>query len=171
MPYSDPAFDDILCQWLKRTVPTNKLLLDVGAGAGKFAKILPEYTFDAVEPFKPYHEQFQLQALYRNLYTKTIQQFLMEHDVCGYACVILGDILEHLTIEHAYTVLQTLFDADVHILVKVPYLYPQKGSEENSMEEHLQPELTHKLMQERYPQLRVLVMNDSFGVYIRKDAL
>jgi hypothetical protein len=180
MPFSSPHFDDILCSWIRSNISLTGRLLDVGAGAGKFRDLLPDYEMDAVESWEPYLAEFQLEGRYGRVWSMTIQEFLEDHqswDIVDWACVILGDVLEHLSVVDSKKVIHKLYQSRVPFVIKVPFLYAQIITPElvaaypmiagNALENHLQPDLTYEVMQQRYPQLKPLVTDTSFGVYVR----
>ena len=87
--------------------------------------------------------------------------------------IIMGDVLEHVTPEEARQVLNTVEEMTEYLLVAVPYLYPQY-CENNHWENHLQPDLTLEVMQERYPELNLinLCIDDDepfYGYYLWRN--
>ena len=55
------------------------------------------------------------------------------------------------------------------MIVAVPYELEQGIEEDNIYEIHKQPDLTPKIMEERYPMLKLLYKNDIYGYYIKGD--
>jgi hypothetical protein len=108
--------------------------------------------------------------------------------ITDYDLIIMGDTLEHLSIVDAQYVIQNALQHCKYLLITVPFEYEQGPIEDNSFEEHLQPDLNFETMQERYPQLELLLYIESNkyavycqdqqrpyllknGVYIAKGAL
>jgi len=99
---------------------------------------------------------------YDNVYLGSIVDF----DISKYDCIILGDILEHINIKDAKKLVTKIHNLNKKCLVAVPYEMEQGEYEGNKYEEHLQPDLTPKIMTERYPQLKLLIGNERYGYYI-----
>ena len=97
MPYSYTTFDATIRQHLVALNP--KSILDMGAGAGKYGKllrdVLPECRIDAVEGSPEVVEQFSLKTIYNTVHTMSIEKYLDECSSNSYDVVILGDVLEH----------------------------------------------------------------------------
>jgi 2-polyprenyl-3-methyl-5-hydroxy-6-metoxy-1,4-benzoquinol methylase len=162
MPESPTVFDSDIQLWFRGHVEAGAEILDVGPGIGKYARLLRagHPNLDAVEIFAPYVEMFGLRALYRSVFIGDVRTF----DLTPYSMVIIGDVLEHLSIGDARAVLARCRRA----LVQVPYLYPQGTIYDNPAETHLQPDLTEKVMAERYPELTPLfVYQGVLGVYTK----
>lgn len=146
-----------------RTIIENMLtpsesILDVGAGKGKYRLLLPEYSWvDAVEVWEPYIRGFRLREMYRSVYDRDIVEVAEEFNLAGvkYDAVIMGDVLEHLTVNDAMKTLHHLRNVTDCVLVIVPYEYEQGEEHGNPYQEHKQPDLTVENMHERYPNLRL----------------
>lgn len=167
MPYSNGLLDKEICQYISNKYNDVKIL-DVGPGAGKWGHFLNAYhEIDAVEVFKPYIRQFNLEDIYDNVFNDNI----VNQDVTGYDIVIMGDVLEHLSIEDAKKVVQKVTSSCEEIIVVVPYSFEQKSCYENKYEEHIQNDLTKELMEERYPELKFMGEVDvarGIGWYVKK---
>ena len=92
----------------------------------------------------------------------------MDFNFDSYDCIIMGDILEHLTIKDAQKILNRITKNKQKCLVAVPYTMEQEEEEGNIYETHLQPDLTPENMLERYKQLKFLIGNNKYGYYINK---
>lgn len=146
-----------IAELVRANVSGDQPILDVGAGWGKYSLLLPEYTMDAVEAWEPYVGQNDLTSLYARVFVTDIQDFTYPH---RYGAVIFGDVLEHISVEGAQRVIELACDNADHVFVAVPFLMPQDECDGNHHEEHLQADLTAKLMAKRYPQLQFY---DSFS--------
>jgi hypothetical protein len=136
--------------------------LDVGAGSGKFGTMLGKgWAVDAVEIHGPNIERFGLRDLYREVFETDILDFLLGN----YDVVILGDVLEHLSIGDAQELLRRLGHA--FVLVAVPFNYEQGSVGGNEHERHQQPDLTHESFEEHYPGFRCLGRLPFYGVYAK----
>jgi Methyltransferase domain len=166
LPYSYTDFDNDLRERILAAYPSPATrILDVGAGAGKMRELLSDYrNMDAVEVWGPTVDRFKLRRRYRKVYQADIRQL----DVFSeYDLVLLGDVLEHLTVGEAHDVLGRCERAEVAVVVCVPYGYEQGEVDGNPHEAHRQPDLTHAVFMERYPGFRTLLRNSRYGVYAR----
>lgn len=57
----------------------------------------------------------------------------------------MGDVIEHLSIEDAKTVLDRLMPLCEEIVVAVPYEYKQESYDDNIFQAHKQPDLTPQI--------------------------
>lgn len=164
MPYSYDYFKvDVVNHIIKKFPHTTKIL-DVGAGSGKYGSML-RYNFnhiDAIEIFEPYIDHFNLKSIYNNVYNDNIIGF----DIADYDYIIMGDILEHLTIGDAKELIKKITHNGKKCLVAIPYTMEQGEVNGNIYETHLQPDLTQENFLFRYPMMKPLYMNESYGYYI-----
>ena len=153
-----------VCQWIRRTVPLNSSILDVGACDGKWRGLLQEYpNMDAVEVYKPNADK--IKPMYRNVFHSDIRDFQYE----WYDFIILGDIIEHLNVEDAQAVLKYAEEHSDNMLIVVPYKYEQDALYGNPAEIHLQPDLTPEIFKERYPGYKILLQPvENYCYYVRK---
>lgn len=162
MPFSNPDFKKEIKEHFYNTFKyyKNIRILDIGAGAGTYAHLLaPDYKMDGVEIFEPYITQYNLRALYNNIYSVDIRDF----NLSNYDYFIMGDVLEHLSYEDSVKLLNRI--KDKKYMVAVPYLYPQGTCYGNVHETHLQPDLTEEIVVQRY-NLKKLFGNNSYGYFI-----
>ena len=168
MPNSYTFFKPEIKQWFKDNVPTSKRILDVGPGQGTYSDLLRElgYRMDAVEVWAPYVDEFNLRAKYDNVYIGNIMDF----DIKDYDFVILGDVLEHLSVEDAKFLISKLEFYPKDYLIAIPYMMEQDGEEYgNVYETHLQPDLTPEVMATRYAGIFPLYTNQWYGYYINNN--
>lgn len=140
-----------VCAWVREWFPRDAEILDVGACDGNWRRLLPEYpNMDAVEAFAP-----NLGRLdgYRQVFHADIRGFAYE----WYDLVIFGDVIEHLTVEQAKAVLAYAKPRCSDMIVAVPFLYRQDAIYGNPYEVHIQDDLTPELVEQRYPELEVLL--------------
>ena len=163
MPYSYDYFKIDVCKHIIKKLPQQSKILDVGAGSGKYGSML-RYNFyiDALEIFEPYIEQFQLKEIYNNVYNDNIIGF----DILQYDYIIMGDILEHLSIKDAKELIKKITHSGKKCLVAIPYKMEQGEVNGNIYETHLQPDLTHEVFLFRYPMMKELYRNFEYGYYI-----
>jgi cyclopropane fatty-acyl-phospholipid synthase-like methyltransferase len=144
-------------------------ILDVGPGAGYWGRVLAGAGFvnvDAVEVWAPYIQEFGLQELYRRVDVADIRRYRPPYN---YRLAILGDVLEHLSVEDAKRTLAWMREWGRMILVSVPWHYPQGPEHGNPYEEHVQADLSPEKMAERYPSLRVVFLGANLGVYVEGE--
>ena len=147
----------------QRFDPSASVLLDVGAGWGKYRDLLPEYEMDAVEVWRPYITAERLHDRYR----KVIEADIADVRLDRYDAAILGDVFEHLPIRKAALVLERLERRCDELYVAVPFTYEQEMVNHNPFEIHHQTDLTPDVMADRYPTLRPIALDDSKGLYVK----
>jgi 16S rRNA A1518/A1519 N6-dimethyltransferase RsmA/KsgA/DIM1 with predicted DNA glycosylase/AP lyase activity len=89
MPFSTPVFKQETFDYLVNKFNPSSTILDVGAGAGYYSKLL-KGTFpnmDAIEIFEPYIRQYQLRLKYNNVWNENILTFEFDH----YDIIYFGD--------------------------------------------------------------------------------
>lgn len=148
--------------------PDETPILDVGAGQGKYARLLPEYPdIDAVEVWEPSVERYGLWDLYRVVWPFDVLELVSnqfwQNRPDRYRFAILGDVLEHLKAEEAEKTLRYLRRRCDEIIVVVPYLYPQGAEDGNEHQRHLQDDLTPEVMAVRYPDLKLIALETRDG--------
>jgi hypothetical protein len=164
VPTSFGAFKSEIKDYILSNFNTGVTILDVGAGCGTYSNILSEYeNIDAVEIYEPYIKKYKLKTKYRKVYTTNIIDFNFDY----YDIIIMGDILEHLTIEDAQNLINKLYDKCKQLIISVPFLMKQFGLE-NKNEDHIQDDLTEEIMVRRYPNLQKNWSNNTIGVYFKK---
>jgi len=163
MPYSYGYYKNEIKQHLLSSIGVHSKILDVGAGCGTYAILLsPEYqNIDAIEIFEDYVERFKLHDLYNHVYIADILDFNFD----SYDYIILGDVLEHMSVADAQMILEKINQNEQKCLVAIPYMFEQGESNGNVFETHLQPDLTHEVFMQRYPCMRLLYRNEQYGYY------
>ena len=154
---------DEVCAWIRAHFPPESRVLDVGACDGKWRRLLPEYTMDAVEIFKPYAEKLEG---YRNVFAVDICCLMYQHDV--YDLIIFGDVIEHLNVEDAKAAIEYAWNRCKDMIVAVPYMYSQGEVDGNPWQAHIQSDLTPERFDKRYPGFEPLWRNDTYCYYHKK---
>lgn len=97
----------------------NQTVLDVGAGEGKWGKLLRGKVerIDGIEVWKPYIGRYQLHKLYDSLYNVDLREFTFDKK---YTTVILGDVLEHLSKDQAISFIDKLKANVERIFLTIP---------------------------------------------------
>lgn len=131
MPYSAGEGKD----WIIGRIAPGAVVLDVGTGAGTYAKLLPGRDMYGIEIFEPYVDRFGLASLYRRLYVGDARTL----DYPRVDVVILGDVLEHVVKAEALGVWAKARDAArVAVFLSLPiYGYEQGEVAGNRHEAHL----------------------------------
>lgn len=143
---------DKVCEWIREHFPADAEVLDVGACDGNMHQWLPEYkNMDAVEIWTPSAEA--IKPLYREVFNANMVGLKIKK----YDLIIMGDFIEHLSVEDAQKVIKYCKTRCTDMVVAVPFLYPQGEMYGNPYEEHLQPDLTAEVFAERYPGFEVLL--------------
>lgn len=167
MPHSYPFGKTEAIEFIKKNTTLESKILDVGPGIGTYSTLLKPfgYAIDCIEIYEGYIDAYDLKSKYKNCIIGNIVEF----DVSDYDFVILGDVLEHLTVDDANLVLSKCKNS----LVAVPYLCPQGGVDFfhnehhliNPYEKHHQADLTPLVMLTRYPNLGLVWSNHLYGYY------
>ena len=124
-------------------------ILDVGACDGKWAQLLRSAGYagrlDACEAFKP--NAARILELYDDVFVGDIRRYEYGN---GYDVAIFGDVIEHMDVEAATSVLFYASHNCGEVIVGVPFLYPQGEIYGNPYERHIQDDLTPEIFKERY---------------------
>jgi len=149
---------------LKERFPVRSTCLDIGPCDGKWFKLLGDhFIMDAVEAWKPYIVKYKLNDKYRKITHASIVDF----DDFDYDVVVMGDVLEHLTVEDGQKVIKKVYPRCKEFVVAVPFLLKQDAIHGNPYEIHVQPDLTPELFEKRYPGFKALWQNHKYAYYIK----
>lgn len=116
----------------------HKKILDVGAGAGYYGRILSDLhaKIDAVEIWPESVEHLKQSGWYSWVAELDIRDYKYEDGI--YDIVIFGDILEHLSLEDALAVFNYAIEHAHTVIVSIPNSnYPQEALYGNDHERHL----------------------------------
>ncbi len=154
--------------WIYSHFDNDSKILDVGAGSATYWLLLNgneiHYkNMDAVEVYTPNIIDHKLNEKYKAVYNRNIIDFEYE----PYDLIIFGDVLEHMSVEDAQKVLNYAYQNCKNFIVAVPYCYYQDANE-NAYEKHIQYDLTHEKVLERYPMLKLIYGDSNYGYYIKK---
>jgi 2-polyprenyl-3-methyl-5-hydroxy-6-metoxy-1,4-benzoquinol methylase len=175
MPYSYSKFKQEIKDHIHSTLIgesltnfglTKNLILDVGAGSGTYGLLLNHYypsNIHAIEIHEPNVHQFKLLDIYARVYVCNVLDFQF---LDNYNYYIFGDVIEHMTVADAQSIIKRITNNKKKCLVAVPYMYEQGEYEGNIYEIHLQPDLTKEIFLERYPEMNFLMGDDSYGYFI-----
>lgn len=169
MPISNTILKNDVRVYFEKNINTNSKILDVGAGVGTYSKLLRDlgYKMDCIEVWLPYVTQYKLNELYDNVIIGNI----MNYNMRNYDVIIMGDVLEHLSIDDSLKLMDSIESNNQVCLVAVPYLHEQGEYYGNKYEIHKQSDLTNEIVLNRYKNLRLLFKSDcyQYGYYINRD--
>ena len=169
MPISFDFYKDVVKDWILQNISNDLYILDIGPGIGTYSDLIRShgYKMDAVEIWQPYIDKYELKNKYDNVYNEDILNKTVEF-IEQYDFFILGDVLEHLSVENGQNFIKLLQSKNKKYLIAIPYSLEQGEYEGNVYETHLQPDLTPEIMSIRYPELKFLCGNEFYGYYINK---
>lgn len=136
MPFSDAEGKPWSLDRVKAYDPSS--VLDIGPGQGTYSMLMRQHTdqwctWDAVEIWEAYVAQFNLTAKYNDVRIADVRD--LEAMDFAYDLVIFGDVLEHMYVREAVSVINT---AKVHagaILVSLPIVESIQGAYEGNVHE------------------------------------
>lgn len=168
MPGSYPDGKDEIKEYVYNNFPKETKILDVGPGRGIYGILLREkFTIDCVEIFPRYITDYGLNQIYNEVFVGNILNF----DYSKYDLIIMGDVLEHLSLKDAQKLIDDICEKNIKVIVAVPYNYEQGEWEGNIYETHLQPDLTTENMKDKYPNLSILFNYPHYGYYINTNVM
>jgi glycosyltransferase involved in cell wall biosynthesis len=133
MPFSSERGKSAIRQIVKR-IP-HATMLDVGCGSGTYALMFDDADITGVEIWEPYVDKYKLETIYDKLIVANIIEWEPEDH---YDVAIAGDILEHMTIEDAASVVKKLRNCADTVIVSIPIgHYPQDEWGGNPYERHI----------------------------------
>jgi hypothetical protein len=138
VPYSKHVFDEAIEEILRALRPAS--VLDVGAGAGKYAAIVrracPGARIVAVERDETYIPRFGLAEKYDEVLTVDAMSLMADVDR-DYDVVILGDVIEHLRKSDGIDLLNFLVYRARKIIVVFPLRNRQGAVDGHVHEAHI----------------------------------
>ncbi len=164
MPHSSSEGKGWLAGRIAQLEPV--LILDVGVGAGAYARmlraILPNSWYMGVEIWEPYVQRFALRDLYNHLIigdARTVD--LPPADV-----VILGDVIEHIPADDAVALwARCRAVARRGVFLSLPIVHWPQGPEEgNPHEEHV-AHWSHPEVLDRFDGIGEHRVGQQIGVY------
>jgi hypothetical protein len=167
MPISSREGKDWTLAKVRALAPDS--LLDVGAGAGTYAKLLKDdrpARMVAVEVFEPYVEKYGLAELYDEVLLGDAREIaLPPADV-----VVLGDVAEHMSVEEAQDLwARASASAARAVYLSIPIVhYPQGALEHNDHEVHVVDDWDHDKVMASFEGITDHFRGDVVGVYERR---
>lgn len=165
-PWLDSAFERVVLA--ANASGRTRRVLDVGAGCGTYVDRWRGMTYaptwwTGVEVHRPYVTEYRLHEKYDALIladVRTAVEHLGRHDV-----VILGDVLEHMPLEHAAALWRVLRRRARHLLVSLPIIPMEQGAwGGNEHERHLTT-WDHAMVLAQLPGITAWEVGERIGVY------
>lgn len=168
MPISHNILKSDVRVYFEKYVNINSKILDIGAGIGTYSTLLRDmgYSMDCMEVWLPYVVEYKLNELYDNVIIGNV----MTYDISNYDVIIMGDILEHLSVQESLLLMNIIERNKQLCLVAVPYQMEQGEYYGNKYEIHKQSDLTNGVMLSRYKNLNLLFKSDcyQYGYYVNR---
>ncbi len=158
MPGSAEEGRDLMFSWIFDKMPAS--VLDIGVGCGTYGKVLreldPKPWLIGVEAWLPYVDRFGLTEIYDELVVADVRELFTgrwRYRWPRVDVVILGDVLEHMTVNEARKVwAQACVMARKAVYLSIPIIhYPQGHEEGNPFEEHIVDDWSHERVIDTFP--------------------
>ena len=167
MPISSSEGKDWTRQKLRDLAPES--LLDVGAGAGTYARLVAEQRparMVALEVFEPYVERYGL----RELYDEVLVGDARTTELPAADVVVMGDVAEHMSVEEAQDLWRRAGEAALRaVYMSIPIVhYPQGELEHNHHEVHVVDDWDHDKVMAAFPGITDCFRGQVVGVYERR---
>lgn len=169
MPFSTPIFKQQTKEYIETFFDKSWNILDVGAGCGTYADMLVPMGFDridAIEIYQPYIEQYSLKTKYKNVYCDNIISSNM--DLSRYDAVLLGDVIEHMSIKDSLTVLEKI-ESSKQIIIGIPFNAPQGEHYGNIYETHIQDKLNNQDFLNLYRSFDIFCLRYDYAIYVKNS--
>lgn len=144
-------------------------VLDIGAGCGTYAKLLPDSHVTGIEIWEPYVERFDLKNIYKELIiqdARTVDYDAFER----FDVALAGDVLEHMTEDEAKELVAKLREIADTVIVSIPIgHYPQPEFEGNPHEAHVVDNWTQERFYEVFGKPTWGAIDGEIGVYCWSD--
>jgi trans-aconitate methyltransferase len=138
MPGSFPVFDELMRHALAWIDPRSAL--DVGAGAGKYGRLLreiaPACETTGVEVDQTYIERFALRDVYTRIEVCDVTGWWQQSEQLTFDLVILGDCLQIMTKSAGADLLNAMVYRCGWLIVLVPEFVVQGAADTNRNEVH-----------------------------------
>lgn len=137
MPHSDMQGKDAARTWYEQITP--RTVVDVGAGAGTYARLLRGPQTDhwtAIEAWGPYLAQFDLESLYDQIVVADARH--LPPTAFDADLTIAGDVIEHMPRADAVALLDAIRAHTTNLIVSIPVLHlDQDAVYGNPFERHV----------------------------------
>jgi len=162
MPFSSDSGKHHIRRILSR-IPHAKML-DIGPGFGTYAKMFPHAEWTGVEIWEPYIEKYGLASFYKHLHIADAREWEPTEQ---YDVAFAGDVLEHMTVEEAKSLLAKLRGCAQTVIVSIPIgHYPQDEWEGNPYERHVTDNWTDEAFREAFGEPTWSSIDREIGIYV-----
>jgi trans-aconitate methyltransferase len=138
MPFSDTAFDSHVKSFIQEN--NYRSYLDVGAGAGKYGKLIkgihPAATVEAIEIEEKYVAKYALDQVYDKVYNTDVNSFIDNYVDKHYDVCIIGDCIEHLKKSDGINLVEFLIYRTAFIIIVFPTKFVQYSWNGHKHEAH-----------------------------------
>ncbi len=134
--------------------------LDLGCGRGTYSRLIEKPCYRVGVDAMDYREKFELDKWYDKFVQHDIRDTAFLKTLGKYDLIIAGDVLEHMTVEEARKVIDTIKEMAEVVIIALPFEYPQYRKN-NHWENHVQDDLTPALVKERYPEFVTISLHRS----------
>jgi hypothetical protein len=140
MPYSSEEGKDFVKAYFGGMRDLH-YVVDIGPGAGTYFNLLDPHLavtwWTAIEVWAPYIDQFNLREKYNEIILA--DAYWVDWDKIGNPdLTILGDVLEHMSLDRASSVLEAAVRSSRYVIVASPIIhYPQGAEMGNHWETHV----------------------------------
>jgi len=164
MPYSSDNGKKSVDYIVGKVKP--KTALDIGCGAGTYAKRYPTLHWTGVEIWEPYVEKFGLNGLYSKLLVEDAREVDFS-DLGHFDIAFAGDVLEHMSKDEAKALLEKLRVVSDTVVVSVPLgHYPQEEFEGNPYEKHVVDDWSDEEVRSVFGEPTWTRIEGEIGVYV-----
>lgn len=130
MPTSRKTFEVDVLTFLSELDPPAKRFLDIGAGAGKYGRIIKNQLMQptvahAVEVNPLYIVEYKLKEFYDEVFCIDAATIPRDNKLEFYDVAILGDVIEHLCKSDGIDLVDYLIYRTRYVIVVYPQLYLQ----------------------------------------------
>lgn len=161
MPFSSDRGKGHIKRIVNKIKP--KTALDIGVGAGTYAKMFPHLEWTGVEIWGPYIEQYGLRDLYPTLHNVDAREW---EPTQRYDVVFLGDVLEHMTVQEAQDLVKKL-KYPTTVIISIPIgPYPQGEYDGNPYEKHITDNWTVDEFHSVFGVSQYHVVDGDIGVFV-----
>jgi 2-polyprenyl-3-methyl-5-hydroxy-6-metoxy-1,4-benzoquinol methylase len=166
MPWSNPENQQWVIDKVKQLQP--KTIIDVGAGAGTYAKLLKPHIpshYVAIEIFNNYIDEYKLKELYNEVWAEDVRSYnSLTADL-----IIFGDVLEHMSKEEAISVWNVARKGCKYGIISVPIIhYPQGEWFGNIHETHIVDDWDNIKVWEAFKGITECIVGKETGTYLAK---
>ena len=164
MPFSSGIGKEETAKWFIENRDSIKRVLDIGCGAGAYAKIIKlqkkiciAAEWVAIEAWEPYLEKFELNKLYDRIIVEDARKVNWAK-IGNFDVAVAGDVLEHMTKDEAVDLVERALENCHTLIISIPiWEYPQGAAHGNPYEIHVKEDWSHEEVRE------------TWGKYIKKS--